>query len=122
MIATAEGHPDTVQALIDAGATVNTANQHGRTALMFAAKYGFDDIVLTLVKKGADVNLASNDEEGLSALMAASARGKNGVVEILLKNGANVNAKSKTGMTSLDYALKGGYTDVIQILKAAGAK
>lgn len=122
MIAAAEGHPDTVRTLINAGAAVDTANQHGRTALMFAAKYGFDDIVLALVEKGADVNLVPNDEEGLSALMAASFWGRKGVVAILLKNGADINAKSKTGMTSLDYALKGEHADVVTCLKVAGAK
>lgn len=122
MIAAAEGHPDVVRTLINAGAAVNAANLYGRTALMFAAQYGFDDILLALVEKGADVNLVSNDKEGLSALMAASARGRKGVVEILLKNGADVNAKSRQGMTSLDYALKGGHADVVQLFKAAGAK
>lgn len=122
MEAAEKGFTEVVRALIDAGAALNTTNQHGRTALMFAARYGFDNIVLALVEKGANVNLIPNDEEGLSALMVASASGREGVVEILLKNGADVNAKSKTGMTSLDYALKGGHANIAQWLKAAGAK
>jgi uncharacterized protein len=40
----------------------------------------------------------------------------------LLKGGANVNAVDNNGDTPLLAASKGGHADIVQLLKAAGAK
>src|SRR2546422_2234588 len=49
MIAAAEGHAETVSALVEGGANVNATNALGRTALMFASSYGFLAIVQDLL-------------------------------------------------------------------------
>jgi len=43
-------------------------------------------------------------------------------VKKLIKEGANVNAKDKDGNTALMYAAFMGNTDIVKILKEAGAK
>jgi len=43
-------------------------------------------------------------------------------VKILLELGANVNVKDKEGRTALAYATVRGHTEIVQLLKQAGAK
>ena len=43
-------------------------------------------------------------------------------VKELIAAGADVNAKDDDGWTALMYAAEKGYTEIIEILKAAGAK
>jgi outer membrane protein assembly factor BamB len=49
-----------VVALLDSGASVNTANKYGVSALGFAAERGHFDIVRLLVERGADVNVVDS--------------------------------------------------------------
>jgi ankyrin repeat protein len=61
------GYADVVQALLDAGASVEARIGYGIRPLMLAAGYGETAVVQTLLHAGADV-LARN-EGGLTALM-----------------------------------------------------
>ena len=47
---------DIVQILIDKGASINTKNEYGFTALMLASSNGHKDIVELLIDKGADID------------------------------------------------------------------
>jgi ankyrin repeat protein len=53
MQAAFSGNPDTVHALLAAGADVNAKDRDGWTALMFAAVKGHTDIVRVLRQAGA---------------------------------------------------------------------
>eukprot|EP00930_Biecheleria_cincta_P068897 TRINITY_DN56724_c0_g1_i1.p1 TRINITY_DN56724_c0_g1~~TRINITY_DN56724_c0_g1_i1.p1 ORF type:complete len:210 (-),score=42.55 TRINITY_DN56724_c0_g1_i1:72-650(-) len=67
-IAARNGRADVVQALFDAGATIDWApakSESCRTALMSAAEHGHDQVVEVLVGAGADVMM--KDKEGLTA-------------------------------------------------------
>jgi ankyrin repeat protein len=55
------GHGETVQVLLEAGADVNTGDADGTTALIGAAMRGRTGIVQTLLEEGADVNSVTND-------------------------------------------------------------
>jgi ankyrin repeat protein len=44
------------------------------------------------------------------------------MVRILIDREADVNAKNNTGDTALSLAKKGGYDDIVNLLKEAGAK
>jgi len=44
------------------------------------------------------------------------------IVKLLIENGADVNVKDKDGMTALMYASEEGYTEIVSLLKNAGAK
>lgn len=61
------GFPDVVQALIDAGADIETRIGYGIRPLMLAAGYGEAGVVDILLKAGADVR--AKNEGGRTALM-----------------------------------------------------
>ena len=48
--------PEVAKALINAGANLNTKDNDGRTALMWAARNHNPELLKALVKAGADVN------------------------------------------------------------------
>lgn len=118
--------------LIDQGADVNTTvvvkEETGErtTALIALSLIGASDIVQLLLENGANPNLQTpigNANETVSPLMAASFAGHAGVVMILLKAGADPNATSgASGRTVLDHALRKNKPEIVQILKAHGAK
>lgn len=54
-----EGDYDTVARLIDLGEDVNQKSL-GMTPAMFAARYNKTEILILLIKKGADLNIRSN--------------------------------------------------------------
>lgn len=54
MLAAEKGQNDTVEALINAGADVNFANDEGETALMRAVRYGETQIIQKLLAAHAD--------------------------------------------------------------------
>ncbi|HCA26065.1 MAG TPA: hypothetical protein DEP05_00125 [Betaproteobacteria bacterium] len=117
MIAAAEGHEETVQILLEAGAAPNARNNLGRTALMFASNDGFAHIVSMLLVKGANPNILPKNDDGWGALMAAAKKGRPQVVRILLDHGADASLKDKRGRTASDLANTEGYPGVVHILK-----
>ena len=75
------GFPDVAQALVDAGANVESPIGYGVRPLMLAAGYGETGVVEVLLKAGADV-LARNDG-GLTALMMVKQKHYVDVINLL---------------------------------------
>ena len=67
-----------------------------------------------------DVNHAT--DLGDTALMYATGRNCAEIVRVLLNGGADANAANRDGCTSLQHALEKEYTDIADLLIAAGAK
>ncbi|MGB3296791.1 MAG: ankyrin repeat domain-containing protein, partial [Phormidesmis sp.] len=111
VIAAQKGYTDIVQALISAGANVNTG--YDRLPLQVAAEQGHLDVVQRLLNSGADVN--SKEESGQTALMLAASNGHLPIVKILISRGANVNAVCQ-GETALMLAAQKGHQAVHQFL------
>ena len=139
ILAAKRGHTDILQTLLNAGADVNAKDnraskflalycyyvfddyyKESRTALMYAARYGYADIVQTLLDNGADVN--AEDKDNSTALMWAAFKGHEEAVKALLDNGADMNVRNKDGKTALVLARKKRHTKIIRLLKQAGAK
>lgn len=119
-IAVIDGHLDVVMVLLEKGAKVDAAPPNGATALTVAAYHGHLDVVKALLEKGANVN--AKRTSGATALIIAAERGHVDVVKELLANGADVNAKKSTdGATALFAAEYFKHTEIIHLLKAAGA-
>jgi len=78
--------------------------------------------VKLLLDKGADVNAWSWDSMEQTALMEASDQGHLESVKFLLQKGASVHFKNKNGWTALKLAGKEGHTEIVELLKAHGAK
>jgi len=89
--------------LIKAGVNVNEYSEHNELPLNIAALYRNPQIVETLLKNGASVNLQGG-RDSATALIDASSMGRWENVEVLLKYQADKNIKNKNGQTALDVA------------------
>ncbi|MDD2708924.1 MAG: ankyrin repeat domain-containing protein [Verrucomicrobiae bacterium] len=89
-----------IKAMLDKGVPVNTEDQSGKTALIWAATRGHLGVVQLLVERGADVN--QSDRNGWTALMAATClKQTTAIAELLIAKGAKVDAKTAQGRTAL---------------------
>ena len=90
---------------------------------MAAARNGHENIVKTLVEKGAKVDL--KDNEGMSALILAAQYGRYEIVKFLIPRISNINEKasvvtshkgksteSGNAYTALHWATNGNYTTI----------
>ncbi len=96
---------------------VNAKNSFGKTALMYAAQYGFKDSVKILLDSGADINTQTNEGNledfcwndicvisgERTALMYAVQEGHLDIARYLVERGANIDLKDTKGMTVYDY-------------------
>ncbi len=94
--------------------------------LLEAAGINDTDTVIALLSKEADINAMAETEcmginTRLTPLINASRMDCKDVVEVLLNNGADVNVKNSDGRTALVLAKLYGYTDIVEMLKQAGA-
>jgi ankyrin repeat protein len=103
MWASAEGHPDVVRVLVNAGADIRARVPSGFTPLLFAVRAGRLDVVRELLKAGADVDetipTASRrgyggrlPPAGATALLLAVMNAHFELAAFLLDAGANPNA------------------------------
>lgn len=122
MYAALSGNTEAIKLLLAKGADVNARNKLNRTALMFAALSADSGAVKLLLEKGAAVNLTN--ELGYTALMyaAASESQEPEVIKALLAKGAEIDAQAKDGETALKLAGRKGRTEIVRLLKQAGAQ
>ena len=86
--------------LIQNGASVNHANEDGKTPLRWAATKGHKEVVEYLVEQGANVNYS--DVHGDTPLLWAARLGYKEVVECLIQHGASVVHSNEAGADSED--------------------
>ena len=115
MRAARAGDHAAMRILLQHGADPKLTTKEGNTALLFAAGVGYRDKntrgseadalegLKLLVGLGFDWNQVNDKSE--TALHGAAGRGADSLVEYLVKNGAKLDAKTKTGLTPLDYAM-----------------
>jgi uncharacterized protein len=134
-----------VKDLLNAGARVDVANNDGMQPIHLAAKSAGAGTVQTLLASGAQSDAV--DLHGLRPLhlvaqggaqkINASRAFANGqhnltkllygweytmVVKVLVANGASLDVEDKTGKRPIDYASEGGFSEMVDLLLAAGAK
>ena len=118
MRAVHEGDLRRVQALVEAGADVNAADEHGSgTLLNFRS-----DVTEYLLSKGADPNRQTN-ENGASVLAGLCFVNQTSCVRLLLTCGANPNwGRDESRETPLHHALAGAADiEIIRLLIESGA-
>ena len=109
----------TVRALVDRGADVDSPWADGSTALLWAAHWNDLDMADLLLAAGADLNAA--DDHVVTPLDRASENTSLAMVEKLLAAGADANAARTSGLTPLMVAARTGSLPVVDALLASGA-
>jgi len=125
-----EGKFYAANALIEAGASVNTrVGQDRLSPLMLIASQpqverraarraqgpGSVDIARALIAKGAILDAESQD--GATALMIAAAHDNAAMAALFVQSGANMQMKAKNGKTALDIARDNSSDQVIKVLE-----
>src|SRR2546423_7783158 len=91
-----------------------------KAAYKKALRTGSIDDVAAGLDAGIDVDLEI--ERGQTALHDSVQRGRAEVVRLLLNRNAKVNVCDSAKRTPLDIALGGGQSDIVDALRASGAK
>ena len=119
---------DEIRELIQSGIDVNKQNEYGATALIFAAKYGGENVmemINLLIDAGSDVNMQT--KTGRTALMFAAEYGGENAVEminLLVNTGVDIDKQDKCGFTALIFAtmhMGEHLEEVVRLLVAYGA-
>lgn len=92
----------------------------GRSALYYAAKRGFMEVVKRLLAAGADPNATERDAQQGAALYAAVRGGHTGCAKLLLEHGADPNAEVEAGGNAVYAALQEGRQELIELVYAYG--
>ena len=109
---------DALRSLMSEGISINSIDEHGKTALMDAADNNKSQIVQTLISNGANVNM--QDEKGQTALMMAAEDGSTEIVSMLLDADAETKTRDFKGETALEKAEKAGYRDTSGFIGRSG--
>jgi ankyrin repeat protein len=86
-------------------------------ALFEAARCGSNEVVASLLHKGADVHYKN---KGRSALSYAAEAGHETVIRLLLKSGADANRRDDEGHLPILYATLDGHTRAVDLLVKKG--
>jgi len=116
------GQLDMVKMLISKGSKVDQPDRFGRTALYAAVMSRQKEVVQFLLDEGANPN-GNPDHDG-SPLAFAATQNDLEIIKLLLAKKADPNAKIFNGMTSktaLAIATERGQTEIVELLKNAGA-
>ncbi len=90
--------------LIEKGADVNAQDAGGRTALLHAVIAERKEMVMFLIRNGANVDPR---DDSWTPLHHAACQGNLEIVRFLVESGADINARTKTGETPLSLAESG---------------
>lgn len=110
-----------VAKLLEVNAKVNVTNSWDHTPLHFASWNGNSEVALLLLDRGADLD--AKTKGGETALHYVSKKGHLEVARHLLDRRADPNARSMApaNLTPLQYALRGGNSNVALLLLNSGA-
>jgi hypothetical protein len=111
---------DMYKLLIKSGADINIRDNDGNTLLIEASALPDVEFVKLLLNENIDVN-AKNKTNG-TALFSAVIHKNPAICKLLIKKGANVNEEITNGRTILQYAKSESTSEIVDILKNAGAK
>ena len=120
----------TAELLLIEGVEVDAKASDGKTALHLAAQFGNEELVLVLLRYGADVKTKADHRGspkerkfygGRTPLHWAAAEGYSNIIQILLDKGADIAEVSMTSRRPLQEAVQQGYTSCAKLLIDRGA-
>ena len=120
LIAARAGQVDRLVILLKDGASVDSRDRNGDSALNMAAAKGSMPLADVLVKAGANVNLANL--AGVTPLMGAAFSGHAELVRRLLAAGAKINPVDRVKKNAATYAAGNGCTECLVELLRAGTQ
>ena len=113
----------TLQLLVNAGASLNSVDKTGCTALMKAASGGHAETVYALMqiqnmikKPEAVPNINAKNNEDTTALMLAASKGHDQTINALISLKADINMRDKNRCNALMYASLYGHGSAVDIL------
>ncbi|TRY66444.1 hypothetical protein DNTS_025737 [Danionella cerebrum] len=112
--AVASGDRESVQMVLNLGASVNCQSVKGYSPLIVATQFKSYEICSLLVDSGADVNLSDGDQ--WTALHFAVQAGDDRTTRLLLDHKARADVKEKDGWTPLHLAAQNGHENIVRIL------
>lgn len=115
------GDIGTANKLLQEGKNLNEMDGYGWTPLLWATYYQHPEMVMFLLDKGADPDIAATKQyvsvpPGSTPLIIASYYGREDMVEILLQHGARKDVKNTAGYTALMYAKEYRFKDCERLL------
>jgi ankyrin repeat protein len=125
-IAAVADDEETLRVLLAGGASARlTTSRYDGTALIAAAHLGHDGVVRQLIKAGAPLDHVNNLH--WTAVIEAIVLGDGGprhqaTLKALLDAGASTKLTDRSGATPLQLARSRGYSAMVQMLMAAGAR
>ena len=116
------GHPETVEALLAAGADVNAVSRETMKVapLHSAAAARQIGIARILLANGAHANV-QQAEQGFTPLHEAAANGDLELAKLLLEYDADINSKTNDGQTPLAFAQAREQHEMVAFLRERGA-
>jgi len=120
VMAAGNGDLEAVKLFLEAGYDVN-AKSRGIPAIVNAAMFNNPDVVIYLIKAGADVN-AVDDVNATALMRAADKCARPEAVRALLEAGAKTDVRAAGGATALDLATFAGCEKNAALIRAAAAR
>ena len=125
LYAAAEGRLEILRLTLKAGADLKSVNRYGGVGLIPAAHHGHPEVVRELLT--TNIAIDHINRLGWTALLETIILSDGGpthteILKLLIDAGANVNLADSDGVTPLAHARQRGYREMIELLKAAGAR
>jgi uncharacterized protein len=112
--AAARGEVDTLQRLIAAGVSLESANAAGETPLLLAVKYNHLAAAVLLIDAGSNINAQAANKD--SPWLLAGALGRTEMLRHMIPKGPDFSVRNRFGGNALIPACERAHVDAVKVL------